>query len=53
MVPKIIESGDPFFVLLGVIFRFWAKRAQDGARMAHKGAKMAPISADVKGLMRT
>ena len=42
MVPKIIEPGDPFFVLLGVIFGFWPKRAQDGARMALRGAKMAP-----------
>ena len=42
MVPKIIEFGDRFFVLLGVIFGILAKRAQDGAKMAQKGAKMAP-----------
>ena len=42
MVPKIIEAGDPFFVLLGVIFGFWGKGGPGCARMAHKGAKMAP-----------
>ena len=41
MVPKIIEFGDPFFVLLGVIFGILAKRAQDGAQVAQEGAKMA------------
>ena len=42
IVPKIIGSGDPFLVLLGVIFGILAKRAQDGAKMVQKGAKMAP-----------
>ena len=42
MVPKIIDLGDRFFVLLEVIFGILAKRAQDGAKMAQKGAKMAP-----------
>ena len=42
MVSKIIGSGDPFLVLLGVIFGILAKRAQDGARVAQEGAKMGP-----------
>ncbi len=42
MVSKIIEAGDPFFILLEVIFRILAKTAQDGAKMASKGAKMVP-----------